>query len=77
MPLEDLQQASHMLVQALAIRDKYMTNSKQTFPTITARFLRSVDKKPVNIEDEVQHEDRRCIAGNNNNKNYKLFLNLN
>lgn len=64
MPLEDLQQASQMLVQALAIREKYMFNSKQSFPTITSRFLRSVDKKPVNAENEYQHDDRMAIAGN-------------
>ncbi|XP_058807964.1 AMP deaminase 2 isoform X1 [Phymastichus coffea] len=60
-PLEDLQQASQMLVQALAIREKYMFNSKQSFPTITSRFLRSVDKKPVNAENEYQHDDRMAI----------------
>ena len=62
-PLEDLQQASQMLVQALAIREKYMNNSKQTFPTITSRFLRSVDKRPYSTDDEVQHDDRKCIKG--------------
>lgn len=62
-PLEDLQQASQMLVQALAIREKYMNNSKQSFPSITSRFLRSVDKRPVNSDDEVQHDDRKAIAG--------------
>ncbi|XP_033205598.1 AMP deaminase 2 isoform X2 [Bombus vosnesenskii] len=61
-PLEDLQQASQMLVQALAIREKYMNNSKQSFPSITSRFLRSVDKRPVNSDDEVQHDDRKAIA---------------
>lgn len=52
-----------MLVQALAIREKYMNNSKQTFPSITSRFLRTADKRPLNIDDEVQHDDRMAIAG--------------
>ena len=62
-PLEDLQQASQMLVRALAIREKYMNNSRQSFPSITSRFLRSIDKRPVNIDDEVQHDDRKAIEG--------------
>jgi AMP deaminase len=62
-PLEDLQQASHMLVQALAIRERYMNNSKQFFPTIASRFLRSVDKRPVNLDDEMQHDERKAIEG--------------
>ncbi|KAK0083900.1 hypothetical protein PV325_007963 [Microctonus aethiopoides] len=62
-PLEDLQRASQMLVQALYIREKYMNNSKQTFPSITSRFLRTVDKRPMNTDDEIQHDDRMAIAG--------------
>ncbi|KAL2748471.1 AMP deaminase 2 isoform X4 [Vespula maculifrons] len=61
-PLEDLQQASQMLVQALVIREKYMNNSKQSFPSITTKFLRSIDKRPVTSNDEVQHDDRKAIA---------------
>ncbi|XP_011347725.1 AMP deaminase 2 isoform X4 [Ooceraea biroi] len=62
-PLEDLQRASKMLVQALAIRQKYMSNSKQSFPSITSRFLRSIDKRPLTIDDEVHHDDRKAIEG--------------
>ncbi|CAG4956920.1 unnamed protein product [Colias eurytheme] len=42
-PLEDLQQASSYLVQALEIRKRYMEMSSQSFCSITARFLRSID----------------------------------
>ncbi|KAL0868847.1 hypothetical protein ABMA27_007199 [Loxostege sticticalis] len=42
-PLEDLQQASSYLVQALEIRKKYMEMSQQDFCPITARFVRSMD----------------------------------
>jgi AMP deaminase len=52
-----------MLVQALAIREKYMNNSKQGFPSITSRFLRSIDKRPLTVEDEIHHEDRKAIEG--------------
>lgn len=52
-----------MLVQALVIREKYMNNSKQSFPSITTKFLRSIDKRPVTSNDEVQHDDRKAIAG--------------
>lgn len=52
-----------MLVQALAIREKYMNNSKQSFPTITSRFLRSIDKRPLTTDDEVHHDDRKAIEG--------------
>ncbi|KPJ17036.1 AMP deaminase 2 [Papilio machaon] len=42
-PLEDLQQASSYLVQALEIRKRYMEMSQQSYATITARFVRSMD----------------------------------
>ncbi|XP_063831180.1 AMP deaminase 2 [Ostrinia nubilalis] len=42
-PLEDLQQASSYLVQALEIRKRYMEMSQQSFYAITARFVRSMD----------------------------------
>lgn len=71
--MEDLHQASQLLVQALAIREKYMNNSKQTFPTITSRFLRSVDKRPHSSDDDFQHDDRMAIEGNGKNCN-SIFL---
>ncbi|GLH07892.1 AMP deaminase [Gryllus bimaculatus] len=61
-PLEDLQQASRLLVRALHIRERYMAVSHQSFPSITSRFLRSVDAGCPHIMDDVQHEDRRTIA---------------
>ena len=42
-PLEDLQQASSYLVQALELRKRYMEMSQQSYATITARFVRSTD----------------------------------
>jgi hypothetical protein len=41
-PLEDLQEASEILIKALLIREKYMSASMQYFPPTAARLLRSV-----------------------------------
>ena len=62
MPLEDLQQASLLLIQALNIRENYMHLSAQNFPTITSRFLSSVDGATAKLDD-FQHDDRKTIAG--------------
>ena len=39
MPTEDLRRASQQLVRALGIRERYMTQSNQSFPDTAARFL--------------------------------------
>jgi len=41
-PLEDLHEASEILIKALLIREKYMSASMQWFSSTAARFLRSV-----------------------------------
>jgi len=41
-PLEDLHEASEILIKALLIREKYMAASMQWFSPTAARFLRSV-----------------------------------
>jgi len=61
-PLEDLQQASRLLVQALHIRECYMEMSHQSFPPLTARFLRSFDNKAPHHYKNIQHEDKKTIA---------------
>lgn len=38
-PLEDLHQASKLLLSALRLREKYMEVSQQSFPRVTKRFL--------------------------------------
>ncbi|PSN34054.1 AMP deaminase 2 [Blattella germanica] len=60
-PLEDLQQASRLLVQALHVRERYMAISHQTFPSITSTFLRSVDSGSPHLLEDIQHEDRKTI----------------
>lgn len=42
-PLEDLQQASYLLIQAVRLRERYMAFSNQSFPILTSRFLRLAD----------------------------------
>ncbi|KFM77926.1 AMP deaminase 2, partial [Stegodyphus mimosarum] len=39
-PLEDLRQASQLIHEALKLRQQYMFYAKQSFPTVTARFLK-------------------------------------
>ncbi|XP_064470633.1 AMP deaminase 2-like isoform X3 [Ornithodoros turicata] len=55
-PIEDLHQASKLLVSALRLREKYMETSQQSFPRVTKRFLAPLKgKHPVEPEtpDEV------------------------
>jgi len=51
-PIEDLKSASEMLVKALGIRQKYMRDSKQDFPSYVDRFLAAYEKKPYNKPDQ-------------------------
>lgn len=62
-PLEDLQVASRLLVQALHVRERYMHVSSQSFPTVTARFLRTVGSGNPHALETVKHEDRKTIQG--------------
>ncbi|KAM3959322.1 AMP deaminase 2-like isoform 2-T3 [Aphomia sociella] len=61
-PLEDLQQASSFLVQALEIRKKYMEMSHQSFASITARFVRSMDAEAAANHVPSAKLPRRHIA---------------
>lgn len=62
-PLEDLEQASRLLVEALHIRDRYMDISNQTFPQVTARFLRQMDNVTSMPHcNKIIHEDKKTIA---------------
>ncbi|KAK5648846.1 hypothetical protein RI129_003738 [Pyrocoelia pectoralis] len=60
-PLEDLEQASRLLVEALQIRQKYMKVSHQAFPTTTATFLHSVNPDANAKLEEQHHDDRQSI----------------
>lgn len=60
-PLEDLEHASSLLIQALEIRERYMSLSMQTFPQTTERFLRTFHNKTMS--DLVEFEDKRTTAG--------------
>ncbi|EDV95250.1 GH17839 [Drosophila grimshawi] len=58
-PLEDLERASTLLIEALKLRSHYMEISDQSFPTTTARFLKTVrlkdryDNLPVRTVSEI------------------------
>lgn len=60
-PLEDLEKASKLLIQALEMRSRYMCISEQTFPTTTLRFLKTVHES--DRFNNIQYEDRKSIAG--------------
>nr|XP_016925554.2 AMP deaminase 2 isoform X1 [Drosophila suzukii] len=49
-PLEDLERASTLLIEALRLRSHYMAMSDQSFPSTTARFL-----KTVKIKDRINN----------------------
>lgn len=59
-PLEDLEKASHLLIQALELRERYMTISHQSFPHTTGRFVRKRQEKDANV---YHHDDKKSIAG--------------
>ncbi|XP_035215171.1 AMP deaminase 2-like isoform X2 [Stegodyphus dumicola] len=56
-PLEDLQQASSLLLQALKLRQKYMSYSGQSFAAITARFLKPRDEHWILNGQNVKLDD--------------------
>lgn len=60
-PLEDLERASRLVIQALELREHHMNVSQQSFPATTARFLKSVHDKTMG--DTVEYEDKRTTAG--------------
>lgn len=59
-PLEDLERASKMLIQALEIREHNMAIAFQSFPHTTGRFVRAHQEKDANI---FHHDDKKTIAG--------------
>ncbi|XP_059224044.1 AMP deaminase 2 isoform X2 [Stomoxys calcitrans] len=59
-PLEDLERASTLLIQALEMRSRYMSISEQSFPTTTLRFLKTVHES--DRFNKIQYEDRKSIA---------------
>ncbi|XP_065363471.1 AMP deaminase 2 isoform X4 [Calliphora vicina] len=59
-PLEDLERASTLIIQALEMRSRYMSISEQSFPTTTSRFLKTVHES--DRFNKIQYEDRKSIA---------------
>ena len=60
-PVEDLLTASHLLVRALAIREKYIKASHQEFSSYVDRYLAAMNNKPV---EEYTIINKATIAGN-------------
>lgn len=69
MPLEDLERASKLLIQALDIRKRYMNMSHQSFSSTAARFL-DPDK------EQQQHDEKQTIEGMFFWKYYKYRKNM-
>lgn len=57
-PLEDLERASTLLIEALKLRENYMSMSDQSFPTTTARFL-----KTVRLRDRYENLEDKSVSG--------------
>ncbi|XP_060533389.1 AMP deaminase 2 isoform X2 [Cylas formicarius] len=60
-PLEDLERASKLLIQALELRKRYMKMSFQSFSSTAARFL-DPDKEQEQHDDKQTIEDEDYIA---------------
>lgn len=71
-PLEDLERASSLVIQALELRERHMSISQQSFPQTTARFLKSVHEKTMS--DDILHEDKRTTAGKLKKKKNIIFI---
>lgn len=54
MPLDDLEHASKLLIQALSIRQNFMELSQQSFPELVGSYF-------SNEEPFIKHEDRKTI----------------
>ncbi|XP_068159360.1 AMP deaminase 2 isoform X2 [Drosophila tropicalis] len=57
-PLEDLERASTLLIEALRLRSRYMAMSDQSFPSTTARFL-----KTVRLKDRYDNVPAKTVSG--------------
>ena len=59
-PVEE--NASAMLVEALQLRWHYCIAAEHSFPSTTARYLRSVSEAQHHV-DELVHDDKCTIKG--------------
>lgn len=59
-PLEDLERASKLLIQALEMREHNMAIAHQSFPHTTGRFVRMHQEKDAKF---FHHDDRKTIDG--------------
>ena len=66
--MEDLRNASELLLKALEVREKYMKYSHQSFPNLVKRFLMSMGSSgsplPGNeAYDDGTHSSRATLEG--------------
>ena len=67
--MEDLRNASELLLKALEVREKYMKYSYQSFPNLVKRFLMSMGSSGSPLPDGKEayddgtHQDRATIEG--------------
>ena len=66
--MEDLRNASELLLKALEVREKYMKYSYQSFPNLVKRFLMSMGSSGSPLPgtedyDDGTHQDRASLAG--------------
>ena len=66
--MEDLQNASKLLVQALGVRERYMRMSRQRFPNVCQSFLSRLDDdvKPTEkprARSGTMSDDKATIEG--------------
>ena len=66
-PIDDLIDASKLLIEALAMRWEYCTAAQHTFPSAATRFLRNYDKQNSThlrtFLDEPIHDEKRSVHG--------------
>lgn len=52
-----------MLIKAMAIRQKYMSMASQSFPSVAAEFLSTIDGHPKDLTNSFEHADSKTIKG--------------
>jgi len=66
-PIEDLVDASKLLIEALAMRWEYCSAAQHTFPSAATRFFRNYDKQNSThlrtFLDEPTHDEKRSVRG--------------
>jgi len=73
LPYTDLRESSECLVKALMIRQRYMSISGQSFPSVMTRFLRHASAKQPAAETDVISEVAPANDNNDSSDSGRLF----